>query len=1314
MLLLSTMVIAPVSLTANAAGQHGITINHIFSDGYKAADSYDELYGSYEEGETPLVSIIAPYGYIIESVYFTTPTGADFSLFVEDLQYDNPVQGVYHITMPDYDLTMSVIYRCILNSVVVNHIYDGGHSDDADYQIVLSDDQIEGSTVNFAADPKAGYKLDTTYVLGYAGTSFATLLDLPINALGGNNYSLTMPNQPITINLVYTTNRHDITPVALFDGVEGVGEDYYSGPLTADPGETVVFYGLPADDYSMPEVYVTAGAGMDFVEVVEIEEAAGAYYFIMPDAPVTVHLLYTNAKFSITAGNIFEDGTVDDTVYYTGVDTACVGQRVMFTIDAPVGYAVKEIYGTYAAGTAFVEVFTIDSLAGAYYFDMPDGDVTIGIVYTATLFDVNFVTYKADVLDEQWTDADVAAGSNYVFIPVAPEGYAVDEIYAISGSNSAFAEIVPVNDLGNGAYSFDMPEADVDVVIVYKSSRFDVNYASFDNNMTLVDEWTDTGVAAGSTHVFIPAVPEGYAIDEVFAMSNVNGTFAEIIPVNVLGSGVFSFEMPEADVDVIVIFKSTRFDVKFAAYDGADLVSEWTETDVAAGEKYIFAVDAPSGYVVDEVIATTGVNDLFIEVLNVSNLAGAYYFDMPEADVDVTVIYRKITFGVTVNDIIDGAIVEAEDAAYDAGETVIIVAEAPAGYTSGYVVDTITAVSASDPSVEYNLDNISGNVYAFDMPEDDVVVEITWKANSHSVTITNVDENGAIIDSTVISDVVSGTTFDYTLQLANETIRPDYELVEYYAVVEVAPFHEMIDAVLNGTAISFTMPAGDVDVTAVWHKYTFTVTERYIENETEVIDALTAVWDVNAGDNWISIATIPDGYKISEVYVTAIDGAFAEFVDFIYLNDTTLYFEVPYGDVFVDYYIEKVVNTVNYYAYVDGELAVVYSEEVAYGEVPSWGAANTADDLPDGHVFIGWYNGAAEYGFADPLLSDLDLYAAYEFASCNVTFNSDGGSDVAAQTVIKNGKAVEPAAPAKEGFEFAGWQLNGVAYDFDTAVTEDIELTATWTEKTFTVTLPESEDYEVKTADGSSTTVPYGGSYSFTVDYADGIDGDEAVVTANGEVLTPDADGVYTIDDITSDVYISVSVPSSQDPVFYTVKFNYFHGNDEVSVVSRVEEGGSVTAPEDTARYTYNFLGWFDNAEGTGEAVTDFTNILADAEYFAVYEQNPVADYTFGEYTVTDSEYGIGFKEVKIEVLKNNAEYQDRDVYVIAAAQLKDGSTILFYVPVYVENGAAKADVSLILNSNTFEYVDMYIVYDEVDLSGSLNWVDIESGIQVA
>ena len=566
MLLFSTMVISPAAFVANAAEQYGITINHIFSDGYKADDSYDELYGTFEEGETPLVSIVAPYGYIIENVYFTSPAGEDFALFIEDLEYDNPVSGIYHITMPDYALTMSVVYRCVLNTVVINHIYDGGHCEDDDYQIVIGEDQIAGSVVNFTADPKAGYAIDTMYVLAYAGTSFSNLVDLDIVKVGENTYRFVMPIEPITVNIVYTPIRNSITPVALFDGQQSSNSElYYNGPLAADPGDVVIFYGAEINDYSVPEAFATAGAGSAFVEVIELQEAAGAYYFIMPDTDVTVTLVYSNTRFGITASNIFEDGTEDNTVYYNGADTAVVGERVVFTIDAPQGYAVSEIFGVYSAGSAFVEVFPIDTLAGTYYFDMPDGEVAITIVYTATLFDINFVSYKGTQIDNQWTVADVAAGSTFVFAGNAPAGYAVEDVFALSKVSDTFVEIIPVDDLGNGSYAFEMPAANVDVAIVYKSVLFNVNYASYAGEQ-LVAEWTDEGIMVGDKHIFAVDAPEGYAVEDVIATTTVNRLFVEVLNVGNL-AGAYYFTMPEADVCSVWIYLRPEADQPLAGVD---------------------------------------------------------------------------------------------------------------------------------------------------------------------------------------------------------------------------------------------------------------------------------------------------------------------------------------------------------------------------------------------------------------------------------------------------------------------------------------------------------------------------------------------------------------------------------------------------------------------------------------------------------------------------------------------------------------------------------------------------------------------------
>jgi uncharacterized repeat protein (TIGR02543 family) len=62
-----------------------------------------------------------------------------------------------------------------------------------------------------------------------------------------------------------------------------------------------------------------------------------------------------------------------------------------------------------------------------------------------------------------------------------------------------------------------------------------------------------------------------------------------------------------------------------------------------------------------------------------------------------------------------------------------------------------------------------------------------------------------------------------------------------------------------------------------------------------------------------------------------------------------------------------------------------------------------------------------------------------------VTFDAMGGSSVKAQYITKGEKAQKPAEnPTREGYTFVEWQLNGNAYDFNTAVVGDITLKAKW------------------------------------------------------------------------------------------------------------------------------------------------------------------------------------------------------------------------------------------------------------------------------
>lgn len=64
-----------------------------------------------------------------------------------------------------------------------------------------------------------------------------------------------------------------------------------------------------------------------------------------------------------------------------------------------------------------------------------------------------------------------------------------------------------------------------------------------------------------------------------------------------------------------------------------------------------------------------------------------------------------------------------------------------------------------------------------------------------------------------------------------------------------------------------------------------------------------------------------------------------------------------------------------------------------------------------------------------------------------VTFDSNGGSQVATQEIIEGEFVSEPSDPTREGYEFLQWEKNGEIWSFATdAVNEDLTLVASWDE----------------------------------------------------------------------------------------------------------------------------------------------------------------------------------------------------------------------------------------------------------------------------
>ena len=107
-----------------------------------------------------------------------------------------------------------------------------------------------------------------------------------------------------------------------------------------------------------------------------------------------------------------------------------------------------------------------------------------------------------------------------------------------------------------------------------------------------------------------------------------------------------------------------------------------------------------------------------------------------------------------------------------------------------------------------------------------------------------------------------------------------------------------------------------------------------------------------------------------------------------------------------------------------------------------YGTDITAPAAPTktGYTFMGW---EPEIPATMPA-EDMTITAKWRINQYTVTFDTDGGSEVDAQTVAYGEKAKTPADPTKTGYTFAGWELGGNAYDFAASVTEDMTLTAKW------------------------------------------------------------------------------------------------------------------------------------------------------------------------------------------------------------------------------------------------------------------------------
>lgn len=204
------------------------------------------------------------------------------------------------------------------------------------------------------------------------------------------------------------------------------------------------------------------------------------------------------------------------------------------------------------------------------------------------------------------------------------------------------------------------------------------------------------------------------------------------------------------------------------------------------------------------------------------------------------------------------------------------------------------------------------------------------------------------------------------------------------------------------------------------------------------------------------------------------------------------------------------------------------------------------DPIKEGYKFIGWYSNGTLFDFNTKITSNIELTAKWEKETTTttkkadntssttkkvedttkktdktttttkkantsttttttkkvdkytVTFDTKGGNTISKQEVTSGNKATKPSNPTKEGYTFKAWTLDGKTYDFNTKVTKNITLEATYTAKTYTVKVTTVDEFSPERKltvyeDGKQITVS-------RINYTDGTklcDGSNAHVNKN-------------------------------------------------------------------------------------------------------------------------------------------------------------------------------------------------------------------------
>lgn len=447
----------------------------------------------------------------------------------------------------------------------------------------------------------------------------------------------------------------------------------------------------------------------------------------LPDAVqgVTLTLGTTNNTY-------IKDDTVTLTVEKKGTDIVTVTAK-----NGDTDVALTEVQE--AAQDEAAAQATTEKAKTVYTFTMPDGDVTISVTKAAKTYAVKVADANKDTLKITSPEADldkVAEGTSVTVVATPKDGYTLtaDGVVVTYGDNQTL-KATPDTEKAN-TYTFAMPAGDATVSAAFEEvKKYNVTVAGTVENGTVGVEPKTAAAKDVVTVTVTPNTNFKYTDGSLKATYTDGGTKKEINDFKAVDGkeNTYTFEMPAADVTVSAEFEEIATETYTVTVtkdgDGKVTVNE-QETEKLEGLK--------SGDTVTLKINPIDTDTLLTELAGVTVTSGkvdvsttkvdenTYTFKMPDGDVNVSVKFTTVEYGIEVKMLGEGegTITFTDGKTRFAAGTNVTATITPNGTTY-----ELTKVMYDDGSEnkEVTSELKNGCEYTFTMPANHVKFEATFE-----------------------------------------------------------------------------------------------------------------------------------------------------------------------------------------------------------------------------------------------------------------------------------------------------------------------------------------------------------------------------------------------------------------------------------------------------------------------------------------------------------------------------------------------------------------------------------------------------------